>query len=274
MKLIVPESLMVPLKIMLAKLQIKYCQFAGENIIYLLDEQDDTVEIALPFDKRAFYALVKQLSSLNYLDYQISFVEAAAYVYQLDRWKTRYDGLAAQVKTSGEINFLNRHLFKQIVFARGDYQRNEAVGLNLAKTEILEKQLSGMSEPVLALAGDVEILSRLDFWEAFGRLSGSKCNFYTTFSYRQLFSSMVSWGEYLKELLPNAHRFRHQGKVFWENNSHCYDGMLFIAKDEETVFIGKERLSRCDKIEYCLLKNEDDFAAIVQATDLLLEKII
>lgn len=153
------------------------------------------------------------------------------YMLQLDRWKNYMDKLSPVVWHSDIIGYLDNHLWATFLAARNHYQRSEAIGLNLAKAEILAQKTSSPKR-CIALGGDLRYVLMVqnylrgldDEWLAY--------SYYACFRYQDLWRVIPSLAKGVAYLNPFAPHYRYFGKYGLDYNDRRYDGLfLMVEKD-------------------------------------------
>ena len=191
-----------------------------------------------------YMASTGQASCVRFLQaYQI----ARDYMVQLDRWKDYCDRLSPQTQHSDIICYLNRHLEATFLQAQTHYQRNEAIGLNLAKAEILAKK-APKAHKTIALGGDIRYLSLVEAYLQSSEPSFSAYSYYSCFHYQDIFALAPSLKFSWAKLHPFKPHYYYRGFSGIDTNRRQYDGLLMVleADFEQTPKLQKriERLAR------------------------------
>lgn len=178
---------------------------------------------------------------------------AQDYMTQLDRWKEHRDRLDPRTQHSEIVAYLDRHLEDTFLQARTHYQRCEAIGLNLAKVDILAHK-SALSKKGIALGGDIRYLSMVQNHLLSSETSLLAYSYYTCFYYQDIFALSPlrkNYWAYLNPFKPHYHYIGHCGL---DLNHRMYDGMLIVLEQDFPQAAAVEQLAAKLKRPYAIYR--------------------
>ncbi len=151
------------------------------------------------------------------------------YMIQLDRWKDYCDRLDPITQHSEIISYLDKHLRETFLDARTHYQRSEAIGLNLAKAEILA-QKAAAPKKTIALGGDMRYLPILQTYLQSPEQSLSAYSYYSCYHYQDLFVLSSFSKPYWDYLNPFKSHYHYLDYCALDSNQRQYDALLILLE--------------------------------------------
>ena len=167
---------------------------------------------------------------------------AQDYMRQLDRWKEHKDRLDPLTQHSEITAYLDWHLEATFLEAGTHYQRCEAIGLNLAKTEILAKKAAAPKQTV-ALGGDIRYLPIVQNYLQSPEASFLAYSYYACFYYEDIFALSALRRNYWAYLNPFKPHYHYSGHCGLDLNQRLYDGMLIVLEQESPQAVKVEQLA-------------------------------
>lgn len=230
MNLLVDQSIMIAVKAILNNLKVSYIEDTADR----LQLSDSPLQVRLK-PRNWLKSLYQALKIENAQHSPITFLQAchisSDYLGQLDRWKNYYDKLSIAHKCTHTIEYLDQHLMRTILMAQSHYQRNEAIGLNLAKADILVKGSKELTHfPTIAIGGSIPYMSQISIAHIAAYTAQQACNYYFCYRYRDLLVAhhplqMFSW-----LLQPGQSHFYYVQDYGIDLNQRIFDGMLIIME--------------------------------------------
>ncbi len=235
MKLSIASPMLLGTKALLNALAVSYTEQspAGETEdIIILDLSIDGPELRL-LPRSGLITFYQMYCRHNSTLWPWRFLQAYQivqdYMIQLDRWKDYCDRLDPITQHSEIVRYLDEHLQETFLDARTHYQRCEAIGLNLAKTEILA-QKAAAPKKTIALGGDIRYLPILQTYLQSPEQSLSAYSYYSCYHYQDLFALSPLCKPYLDYLNPFKSHYHYLGCCALDSNQHQYDALLILLE--------------------------------------------
>lgn len=237
MKLSISAPMLLGTKALLDALRIPYIEKTApdrtpDDLVLDIVDEGPLIQL-LPRDgRRAFDQLYNAYKADISLRYWLqAYRTVQDYMTQLDRWKDHKDRLDPLTQHSSIIHYLDQHLEGTFLEARTHYQRSEAIGLNLAKTEILAHK-SASPRKCIALGGDIRYLPTLQNYLQSPEQSLLAYSYYACFHYQDIFALTPIRRTCLEQLNPFKPHYCYINYCGIDCNSRQYDGILVVVESD------------------------------------------
>lgn len=154
-----------------------------------------------------------------------------AYTKALDRWKGKQDKMSNQLKTTPIVRYLDKHLKKVILQAKTSSQLSEAVGLNLAKIEMVKENQEVTPKPMVAIGGIRASLDSLDLQELVAQGLGEQAGYYLCYDYSSAMSEDRLFTGFFNYLNGQKHHYVYDGAYCFDLRSGNYQMMVVLYQE-------------------------------------------
>ncbi len=237
MELFTAAPMLLGTKALLKALQIPYIEkTAPENApddkLLEIDWEGSALTLLPRSNRQLFHHMVKgQGNPVPFWRWLRAYQTAQDYMTQLDRWKDFKDRLDPQTQQAEIVRYLDQHLDATFLEARTHYQRCEAIGLNLAKAEILAHK-SAAPKKSIALGGDIRYLPMVQNYLQSSEASCLAYSYYACFYYQDIFALSSLRKNYWAYLNPFKPHYQYIGYCGLDQNHRLYDGMLIVLEED------------------------------------------